>query len=780
MPELRLTGCASRPLLGYLKGLGVLRVVAKQADDDARGRWHNGVFELASALDRDAIACFFLDSYVPTPAVSPWNSGGGLFVSKKASLQALEALAGSRDERFASIRQVLNIAQRVLERYGLFSDTEKKRKKELLEEHKFEIVRDMRSQASDDALDWIDAAVVLAGTELALSPTLGVGGVDGNFDLAGNFAQAIASLLLDSGVGRDRSAELLAASLNDQPIALDSLSLGYLARDDSPVNSPINSPTKKNSLGNRWDIVLGIEGAVLLAAGSARRHASNLPNSLIAPFAASRTIAGYGSAANEKGGHELWLPLWEGWATLPELSTLVREARAQVGGAKRRQASTGLDFARAAGELGVARGINAFERYAILERAGQSNLAVPVGRIAVEERAAAQALRGIDAWLTSARRFGARDECPQNPKGAIRRLEQAAFDFAAKGGPEHGCATLEAIGAAEAALACSSSAVEKLRPLRGAPAKPWVDAADDGTPEFAVAVGLASLRDRRRRRDEQGGDRAALPTMRDYIHGTITDPAGNVVFDPDRSRAVSGQSLVALLAALHARRHLDASRGGGADGGPEGESLRDRGQDAKGEKPFSFPTGLWVPLEAARLFASGQLDERRVLALLRGLVVLDYDRDAREGRGPVTVRSPKLTGAGAAPEPIFELLALAWQPPLTSKKGDPRAERALGRPEPGGNGVAVGARPSWAPLLAAGAIRPVIEDALLRLRMARLPPIVRADDLDPAPGADRDLGRRLSAALLLHLEPRSIRHLVETYIEEKENEKQKGKRRPND
>ena len=55
MPELRLDGCRTRPLLGYLKALGVLRIVTRQVDDDAHGRWSGGTFELSSPLDREAL-----------------------------------------------------------------------------------------------------------------------------------------------------------------------------------------------------------------------------------------------------------------------------------------------------------------------------------------------------------------------------------------------------------------------------------------------------------------------------------------------------------------------------------------------------------------------------------------------------------------------------------------------------------------------------------------------------------------------------------------------------
>ncbi|MDZ7810555.1 MAG: hypothetical protein U5L11_11035 [Arhodomonas sp.] len=43
-----LPGCGPIPLAGYLKALGVLRLVAEQADPDARGYWEDEQFIVAA------------------------------------------------------------------------------------------------------------------------------------------------------------------------------------------------------------------------------------------------------------------------------------------------------------------------------------------------------------------------------------------------------------------------------------------------------------------------------------------------------------------------------------------------------------------------------------------------------------------------------------------------------------------------------------------------------------------------------------------------------------
>ena len=44
MPEIMLHGCAPEPLMSYLKALGVLRLVAEQADSEAKGAWRAVLF----------------------------------------------------------------------------------------------------------------------------------------------------------------------------------------------------------------------------------------------------------------------------------------------------------------------------------------------------------------------------------------------------------------------------------------------------------------------------------------------------------------------------------------------------------------------------------------------------------------------------------------------------------------------------------------------------------------------------------------------------------------
>jgi CRISPR-associated protein Csx17 len=78
MPVVPMPGCRNDSLLGYLKALGVLRLLSTQSGKRIQGRWEDTSFALDSPISADEILSFFITSYAPTPILNPWNSGAGL------------------------------------------------------------------------------------------------------------------------------------------------------------------------------------------------------------------------------------------------------------------------------------------------------------------------------------------------------------------------------------------------------------------------------------------------------------------------------------------------------------------------------------------------------------------------------------------------------------------------------------------------------------------------------------------------------------------------------
>lgn len=138
MPEpLRLEGCTPEPLMGYLKALGVLRLLSEQLPDACvRGWWEGEAFCLPSAaVSHGQVTSFFLKDYSPTPLLAPWNSGSGFYVKadldrffdsegkevtfkSRDVVSAVEAVENSGTERLRRYREEIRRARSALVTLG--------------------------------------------------------------------------------------------------------------------------------------------------------------------------------------------------------------------------------------------------------------------------------------------------------------------------------------------------------------------------------------------------------------------------------------------------------------------------------------------------------------------------------------------------------------------------------------------------------------------------------------------------------------------------------------
>jgi len=699
VPELTLPGIRSDSLLGYLKGLGLLAIVGRQDDPQAAGAWSPAGFALHSRHDLASLETFLLEGWAPLPVVSPWNGGSGFYSSRKTD--AFAVIETSDDPRLAPMRRAIAAAREMIRAQGLTARPDTKTEKPAF-------IRALRAVLPDDALEWLDAAIVEIDGRLHLPPLLGQGGNDGNYDIADNYARCVKDLFGRPG-GVNRAA-LLRAALIGTGTALHRMKLAHFRRDTSPVSSLRG---EADALGNPWDLVMAVNGAVLFAPAAARHLSRGQPNgdgTMVAPFAVNPTAAGYGSvAADEDCLAELWMPTWSRPARLPEVRAVLREGRMQV---RRRDAATGADAARAARELGVARGITSFRRYAILKRAGKNYVSVPAGRIEVSPSPAATALATLDPWLGQVVRFALSKNrshaVPQSVRAAIRALEQAAFRLASDGAPASAERMVCAIGNAE--LACSLSSVKDVRPLRSASALPWCELLDTALAETRLAIAFASLRDADRKplrpaEEKQAGskDQSSTPlTMREALVGPIHEYAPMGRWASSRQAPILSQ-----LAAIHERRMLGGSGGSGG-----------------------FASGLPARLDDLERLATGELNVRRLAALLRGLVVLDWSAVKwRSDPGPVVIR-----------DPLLAHLLLAFH--------DPRAD----------DEARIVPRADWIARLRGGRVRDVVDAVHLRLRLGGFAPIATPADLaESAVTAD---GERLAAALLLRPAIRTLHAVI--------------------
>lgn len=715
MPDVALPGCETSTLLGYLKGVGILSTVARHVTSTATLHHHErGYAVLRSPLDQGELMAFLLDEWPPTPVVSPWNGGSGFWPADDTA--GLDALCRSELPRLEPFRRAARAARAALDQLGVARGPAgtKEEKKAIQDERtaiKPKLLRTLRSTLPDEALRWMDAAIVLGDGDPGFPPLLGAGGNDGRFEISNNVAQCLAKVLrLVPKVRVDSPAAWLSGALFGDVASLEAMSLGQFRREKSPTNTP-QGP--KDGLADPWDLILAVEGTTVFAAGIARRFGTS-EGAVVAPFTFRAVGAGHASAVpGEKGRDEMWLPVVTAPTRLNEWEALAREARADAApaahGRSRRPAVTATDAAVAAGRLGVASGITRFNRFVILERAGQANMPLYAGGIDVRAKPALRVLTPrVLAWLDAVRRHTADEKSGQGPRAAARRLEAALFDFADRPTAMTLEALIVAMGDAEAALVLSAPASDRARPFpQRESARAWVEVADDGSPEFAVAVALASGHDAPPSPDRPD---SAVPLLRDLWHGTDL-AAGTDGYQIKRAGVWRSprRSFVDRIAAVAVRRHLDAARRQDQDGA---------GSETPLPPKLAPGGGVAVTLAPLAAWANGELDDDRVGALFGGLVLLDYRR--------ISMRSARSGTEWALPDPTLETLMLATWGGATGAV--PELRHRIGE-------VA---------RLASGHADAVLAAADVRLRIAGQIPLVNPRDLFPG-DAERTI--RLAASV---------------------------------
>ena len=493
MTVVALPGCRSTPLLSYLQGLGVLRILHEQQDSGLVSHWEGSTLRIDSNLTRETITTFFLEHYQPMPIVSPWNNrcATALRSTRRTGVGArgIAAIETSQHPRFAPLQTTIEKARQLLKLGNRSGWVDNKGKIESKTKKVF--LTACRAVFPDEALDWLDAAVVLSEDKPQYPILLGTGGNLGSGDISLNFLDMLADLLLNPKRTR-RSGELLTHALFEE---------GHPRLEGKPVGqfAPGAAGTMnswaldgKQQVVNPWSLVLAMEGASLFASGIARRF-NGSRGLATTPFTVFNNPAGYLAAEGEKVKGEFWAPLWQHRLTVPELRRIFAEGRISWSG---RHAANGLDAAKALSSLGVDRGLGSFERYVIAERFGQSPLAVPVGSFVVARQPADRVslLGETDRWVDRIRR----QTLPAAAASTLRRIDAAQIRIAQRHTePE----PLQAFLAELAALEWIISRNPDLRTKVGSPIPPldrdrWVRALEDDTPEWRLAVAVATQRDR--------------------------------------------------------------------------------------------------------------------------------------------------------------------------------------------------------------------------------------------------------------------------------------------
>ena len=646
----KLEGCAPAPLAHYLKALAVLRLVAEQRDPEIRGWWKDEAFWIATALSRDELLRFFLEEYQPTPILSPWNGGSGFFYEEDPGLAPLENSVAPRLARFragiTAARAIsvplsesiarLKVAEELakLDRRNVEAAEAARRAKVEKDELKGQLLWACRRSWTGGLLEWFDAALALDGKGEASWPALlGSGGNDGRLDFTNNSMQHLASLFQvgeTSAPPTTTAPSMLCAALfGDRASGLLGRAAGQFL-PGSAGGDNMGTGFSGASLVNPWDFVLMLEGTVMLASSVVRTaDTAGLPQAA-APFALRSSGVGYGSAASADEGPrgEQWLPLWPHPALRAEVTALFSEGRIRIG---RRTSTRPLDAARALSRLGAARGVTEFARFGFIERNGQANLAVPLGRWHVSSQPNEELLEDVDLWLARFRAFARDDHAPKSVQSAARVVDEAVM-AACRTGRSYAAwqSLLMALTNAELSILASprSSGDPKknLRPLPLLRAK-WLHAAHDGSPEFRLAMALAGQDVALRTHTGEGflnvrahwmpleRSHASRRAMADRRAATFATDLHGLANDPDV--VCTGANLERDCIALVRRRVQLAP------------TLSTRGLGLiPGRRDGA-------PLVDVMAFLARQVDDARVLSLARALMAIAWwDPERPEGAPP--------------------------------------------------------------------------------------------------------------------------------------------------
>lgn len=609
MSILNLNGCSPFPLSGYLKALGVLRILSQQRPSGGvAGHWQGHAFVLQSPLNEEETLNFFLQSYRPTPIVAPWNGGSGFFPKDNAT--ALTAIANSKSPSFSAYRETINSARSALTALNLKEKPEKDAKERLL-------LR-CRNTFPEGALEWLDSAFVLTEGGAKYPPLLGTGGNDGRLEFTNNFMQRLAEVFdLETGKPNQKSATFLSNALFGTPIkGLEDNPIGQFSPAASGGANATTGFDAKSAV-NPWDFILALEGAVLFAAAAVKKLEEVSPGQLVYPFCVQASGSGYGSSSlvDESDSRcEIWMPLWSKPSNFNEIKTLFSEGRAWAG---RRPAKNGLDFALAIASLGVDRGIAEFQRFGFHVRNGLAYFATPLQRFRVRrDSVAVDLLATCDEWLSRFLQKAKSDNAPGSIRRAAARFENAIFSRIASSqqqNPSTALDVLVALGNCEKALAtCSAKWREEsfLKPIPPLP-RSWISQINDGSVEFRLAAALSSMGARFK------NEFLSIRNHLEPVKITTGRHAWSIWNEDAKNEVVwSEGSLVTVLSSIMRRRIILATASG-MDSWPEYAHITVQ------------PTDIAA-------FIENRIDEARLAEILWGVSLIDFFSESKDPSFPIT------------------------------------------------------------------------------------------------------------------------------------------------
>jgi CRISPR-associated protein Csx17 len=682
-----LNGCAPVPLAHYLKALGILRLVAEQADPQARGWWEGQRFRLATTLDTAALEKFFLESYEPTPMFNPWGGRSGFYPdsSENSARAVLKAIENISDLRFASYQNVVRVIRRVI--------TETTGGTKPSGESKDHLVLALRRCVRGKSPLWMDAVTAVIGTgdnlDVEQPALFGTGGNEGSGSYTSAYMAAIEQCLLKRAWDHAISSVLFGQ--NPLPRCGWDQSMGQF------IPEGVATP---------WDLLLAFEGACVVRSAVNSRNTTDSTRWMASPFYVAPTSYGYPSEGRMdeyalKNGKELpgrgeqWFPLWSQPASFGEIGQVFIEGRATT---RRGRATDGWSMVRAIGSLGVRRGIREFIRYGYQQRNNlATHFAIPLGRFSVPDGISPKLsnLDDLDRWLPHLRRAARSKGIPARLAQAERRSSDALFAVAQHPNEPSAWQAVflslaEVEGIQEKGSGFNAGPIPKLRPE-------WVEAADDGSAEFRLALSFAL----QARAFSRNNGTPLDPIRRHWLPLDKENPwKFSTTGTGSQTRLLVGPEVV-----MHGRKGID-----------DAIALVDRRlieSSQRGERRLPLQAAVRAAAHPADLGAliAGVVDVDRTIALARALMALDSQLWPQQF---IEVTRPKQAEWPDDAWLVIRLALLPW--PLKSRQGGE---------------IRIGTDPAVFRRLASGDASTAVELALRRLRAAGISTTVHVATTTP-------------------------------------------------
>jgi CRISPR-associated protein Csx17 len=691
-----LDGCAPTPFAHYLKALGILRVVSdhEQGDSDARGWWSGDRYMFATRLRTDELLTFFLEKYRPTPMFNPWGARSGFYPgsSETTSRAVLEKIVNSNNERFSDYRNAINLV-----RTSLNQVTSGIKPSDKDNDGRRRLILALRRAARGSSSEWLDAVTAIVDTSergIEQPAIFGTGGSEGSGSYTAAYMNALDECLFQR-------------SWDD---ALRGTVFGAFSKPNQMWSEAFGQ-FLPNGIGSPWDLLLAFEGACLVRSSVATRSGRKGGRWLASPFFVAPAALGFSSGARidefvlNKGKElpgrgEQWFPLWSNPATKTEVLRLFVEGRALT---SRRNVTDGWSMARAAVTLGVSQGIKKFVRFGYLQRNNQAtHFAVPLGQITVMSSVSPHlsCLDDLDVWLPRLRREARLKQSPTRLNLAERRLSESLFALNLHSNePARWQTVLQRLAQIESVQVTGAGyragPTPKLRPE-------WVQAADDRTSEFRLALAFAL--------QCKGFTRDGLPIKGDSVRRHW------LPLDGPRYATVGNGSQMRLQTRVDCVMH-------GRNGLDDAIAVIDRRlveAEQRGTRRIPLVAAFRAtasPSDIAR-FIAGEVDTDRVLQLARTLMALDKFAWAGSPCPPRPSSDPV-----ESPDDAWLVIRLALLPwPLP-------------------DGRSIGTDPAITRRLVTGDVAAAVELARRRLRAANIITTIRTAS------ASADVAKRWAAAL---------------------------------